>query len=97
VVPQVGTVTTPTQQLSHVLGDPSSPFRHIPAVSTVPDPLPLPPGQGLSGTTGLSIQGDTSKDVMEIHEEHIEILVDNLRANESLEDSSSNRDDRSMT
>jgi len=72
VVPVVGAVAAPTQRLSHALGDPVAPSRHMPAVSTVPGPQPLPPGQGLSGTTALSIQGDTSKDVMEIHDEHIE-------------------------
>ena len=41
MVPRVGAVATPTQRLSHALGDPAAPSRHIPAVSAVPDPLPL--------------------------------------------------------
>jgi len=91
VVPVVGAVATPTQRRRHALGDPVPTSRHMPVVSPVPGPLPLPPGKGLSGTTALAIKGDTSKDVMEIHNEH-----DFLRDIELLEDSSSNRDDRSM-
>ena len=96
VVPRVGIVAAPTQRLSYALGDPAAPSRHMPAVSAVPGPLPLPCGQGLSGTSTLSIQGDTSKNFMEINEEPIENLTDCLIDNELLEDFSSNRDDRLM-
>ena len=95
-VPQVGAVPAPTQKLSHALGGPAAPSRHMPAVSAVPGPLPLPSGQGLNGTNALSVQDDTGKDFMEINDEHIENLTDSLREHTLLEDSSSNRDEGSM-
>ena len=92
VVLQVGAVPAPTQRLSHALGGPAAPSRHIAGVSSVTAPVAWPSGQGMSGTTTLSAQGDTGKDVMEIDEKHIENLADGLRDNVLLRD----RDDGSM-
>jgi len=64
VVPQVGDVPAPIQRLSHALGGPAVPSRHMTAVYVVPVPLALPSGQGLSGSKSLSVQGVTSKDVI---------------------------------
>jgi len=65
---RVATAPAPTQSLSHALGGPVAPSRHMPAVFDVLGPLPKSPGHGLSGNKVPSPQRDKHTDAMEIHE-----------------------------
>jgi len=58
-------VTPPTQQLSHALGDPADPSRHMSVPSPVTTPLAQSSGHGLSGNKSPSPQGDKGKEPME--------------------------------
>ena len=67
VVPRiVGAVSAPTRRLSHALGGPTAPSRHITAVSAVTAPLAQSPSHGLSGNKGYSPHGDKRKEAVEI-------------------------------
>jgi len=75
VVPRVGTVPAPTQRLSHALGGPAAPSRHMSAVSAVTAPLAKSCGHGLSGNQSPSPQGTKGKEAMEIDDNDLGHLL----------------------
>jgi len=61
----LATASALTQRLSHALGGPATPSRHMSAVSAVTGPLPKSPGHGLSGNKVPSPHRDKDKNAME--------------------------------
>ena len=61
---RLATAPAPTQRLSHALGGPANPSRHMSAVSAVTGPLPKSPEHGFGGNNVSAPQLDKGKGVM---------------------------------
>jgi len=68
VLPRVATVPAPTQRISHALGGPAPPSRHMSVVSSVTTPLTKSFGHGRGGNRSPSgsPQGAKDKEAKEI-------------------------------
>jgi len=66
VVPRVGAVPAPTQRLSHALGGPAPPSRHMSVSAPVTAPLAKSSGHGRGSIKSSSPQGAKGKEAMEI-------------------------------
>jgi len=66
IVSRVGDAPARTQRLSHALGDPTPPSRHMSVASPVTAPLSKSSGHGRSGNKSPSLQGVKGKEAMEI-------------------------------